>query len=185
MPVPATLSKCPPTTVTPPPRYRAPKRHFQPASPMRPPTQSSTPPFLQVRPTQPPSRLETEPLLSLLFQSEGLLPRMQPPLRPNRLTPPSLTRTERIMLRRPSPSPRSQRNRRRAPLHRLFRLPRDLSLITSLGLIAFIAVCSLTLIQIGNVTAQKTCPSSGGGSKPSSDSAQRITDTLAGSVSQG
>src|SRR5882757_1991477 len=83
MPVPSTLNKCLPTTVTPPPRYRAPKRHFQPASPMRPPTQSSIPPFSQVRPTPPPSRLETEPLLSLLFQSEEHLPRMQPPFRPN------------------------------------------------------------------------------------------------------
>src|SRR5712671_6678792 len=117
MPIPSTSNKCAPTTVTPPPRYRAPKRHFQPVSPMRPPIQSSIPPFSQVRPTQPPSRLETEPLLSLLFQSEGHLPRTQPPLRPNRLAPPSLTRTERIMLRRPSPSPRSQRNRRGAPLH--------------------------------------------------------------------
>src|SRR5712672_4444198 len=147
MPIPSTLNKCSPTTVTPPPKYRAPKRHFSPASPMRPPTQPSTPPFLQARPTRPPSRLETEPLLSLLFQSEGRSPTTQLPLRPNQLTPPSLTRTERIMLRRPSPSPRSQRNQKRAPLHRLFRLPRDLSLITSLGLIAFIAVCSLTLIQ--------------------------------------
>src|SRR5712675_3031429 len=135
--------------------------------------------------TPPPSRLETEPLLSLLFQSEGRLPRTQPPLRPNRLAPPSLTRTERIMLRRPSPSPRSQRNRRGAPLRHLFRLPRDLSLVTSLGLIAFIVVCSLAMIQLGNATARRTCPPSGGGSKPSSDSAQRITDTLAGSVSQG
>src|SRR5712672_3960486 len=177
MPVPATLSKCPPTAVTPPPRYRAPKRHFQPASPMRPPTQSSIPPFSQVRPTPPPSRLETEPLLSLLFQSEGHLPRTQPPLRPNRLTPLSLTRTERIMLRRPSPSPRSQRNQRRARLCRLFQFPRDLSLVTSLGLIAFIAVCSLALIQIGNTTAQKTCPPSGGGSRPSSGSTQHITNT--------
>src|SRR5712672_1977887 len=110
MPIPSTLNKCSPTTVTPPPKYRAPKRHFQPASPMRPPTQSSMPPFSQAQPTQPPSRLEMEPLLSLLFQSEGRLPRTQPPLRPNRLAPPSLTRTERIMLRHPSPSPRSQRH---------------------------------------------------------------------------
>src|SRR5882672_444925 len=171
MPIPSTLNKCPPTAVTPPPRYRAPKRHFQPASPMRPPTQSSIPPFSQVRPTQPPSRLETEPLLSLLFQSEGRLPRTQPPLRPNRLTPPSLTRTERIMLRRPSPSPRSQRNRRRVPLCHHFQLPRDLNLVTSLGLIACIAVCSLILIHIGNATARKTCPPSGGGFRPSNDSA--------------
>src|SRR5712671_2979629 len=182
MPIPSTLNKCSPTTVTPPPKYRAPKRHFSPASPMRPPTQPSTPPFSQARPTQPPSRLETEPLLSLLFQSEGRSPATQLPLRPNRLVPP--TRTERIMLRRPSPAPRSQRNLRRARLHHLFRLPRDLSLVTSLGLIAFIAVCSLALIQIGNATARKTCPPSGGGSRPLSDSAQRITDTLAGSVSQ-
>src|SRR5712671_6721364 len=185
MPIPSTLNKCPPMAVTPPPKYRAPKWHFLPASPMRPPTQSSTPPISQIQPTQPPSRLETEPLLSLLFQSEGHLPRTQSPLRPNRRPPPPLTRMERIMLRRPSPSPRSQRNPRRAPLHRLFRLPRDLSLVTSLGLIAFIAVCSLTLIQLGSVTARKTCPPSGGGSRPLSDSAQRITDTLAGSVSQG
>src|SRR5712672_421605 len=150
-----------------------------------PSTQPSMPPFSQGQPTQPPPRLETEPLLSLLFQSEGRSPAMQPPLRPNRLTPPTLTRTERIMLRRPSPSPQSQRNRRGTPLRRLFHHPRDLSLITSLGLIAFIAVCSLALIQVGSATARKNCPPSGGGSKPSSNSAQRITDTLAGSVSQG
>src|SRR5712671_91745 len=149
MPIPSTLNKCPPTAVTPLPRYRAPKRHFQPASPMRPPTQSSIPPFLQVRPAQPPPRLETDPLLSLLFQSEGRSSVIPTPLRPNRLAPPRLTRTERIMLRRPSPSPRSQRNRRGAPLRHLFRLPRDLSMITSLGLIAFIAVCTLALIQVG------------------------------------
>src|SRR5712672_4118117 len=147
MPIPSTLNKCSPITVTPPPRYRAPKQHFLPASPMRPPTQSSTPPSSQARPTQPPSRLETDPLLSRLFQSEGHSSRIRPPLRPNRLIPPSLTRTERVMLRRPSPSPRSQRNQRRAPLRRLFRLPRDLSLVTSLGLIAFIAVCSLILLH--------------------------------------
>src|SRR5712672_3124465 len=149
-----------PMTVTPPPKYRAPKRHFLPTSPMRPPMQSSTPPYSQERPTQPPSRLETEPLLSLLFQSEGRSPAMPSPLRPNRLAPPSLTRTERIMLRRPSPSPQSQRNRRGTPLRRLFHHPRDLSLITSLGLIAFIAVCSLALIQVGSATARRTCPPS-------------------------
>src|SRR5882757_9861392 len=182
MPIPSTPNKCAPMAVTPPPKYRAPKRHFQPASPMRPPTRSSIPLSSQVRPMPPPSRLETEPLLSLLFQSEGHLPRTQPLLRPNRLAPPSLTRTERIMLRRPSPSPRSQRNRRGAPLRHLFRLPRDLSLVASLGLIAVIAVCSLTLIHIGNITARKTCLPSGGGSRPSSDSVQRITDNLAGSV---
>src|SRR5712672_80998 len=126
MPIPSTLNKCSPMAVTPPLRYQAPKRHFQPASPMRPPTQSSTPPFSQVQLTQPPSRLETEPLLSLLFQSEGHLPRTQPPLRPNRLAPPPLTRTERIMLRRPSPSPRSQRNQKRVSLLHRFQLPRDL-----------------------------------------------------------
>src|SRR5712671_5284841 len=125
MPIPSTLNKCSPTTVTPPPKYRAPKRHFSPTSPMRPPPQSSTPPFSQARPTQPPPRLETEPLLSLLFQSEGRSRATQPPLRPNRLAlptrlaPPTLTRTERIMLRRPSPSPRSQRNQRRARLRHL------------------------------------------------------------------
>src|SRR5712671_3225916 len=123
MPVPSTLNKCSPVTVTPPPKYQAPKRHFSPTSPMRPPTQSSTLPFSQARPMQPPSRLETEPLLSLLFQSEGRSPATQPPLRPNRLVPPSLTRMERIMLRRPSPSPQSQRNLKRARLHHLFRLP--------------------------------------------------------------
>src|SRR5712671_3294909 len=117
MPIPSTLNKCQTTTVTPPPRYRAPKRHFLSAPLTRPPTQSSTPPYSQERPTQPPSRLETEPLLSLLFQSEGRSPAMPSPLRPNRLAPPSLTRTERIMLRCPSPSPRSQRNLKRVRLH--------------------------------------------------------------------
>src|SRR5712672_2406219 len=108
---------------------------------MRPPTQSSMPPHSQARPTQPPSRLETELLLSLLFQSGGHSPTVPSPLRPNRLVPPPLTRTERIMLRRPSPSPRSSRNPRKAHLCRLFRFPRDLNLVTSLGLIAFVAVC--------------------------------------------
>src|SRR5712671_1388826 len=186
MPIPLTLNKCTPTAVTPPPRYKAPKRHFTPTSPMRSPTHSSMPLYSQARPTQPPSRLETELLLSLLFQSGGHSPTVPSPLRPNRLVPPPLTRTERIMLRRPSPSPRSSRNPRRVYLHPRFRFPRDLSLITSLGLIAFIAVCSLALIQIGNATAQRTCPPSGGGLKLSGDTTQHITDnTLAGSVSQG
>src|SRR5712675_123666 len=125
-----------------------------------------------------------EPLLSLLFQSEGRSPVMPSPLRPNRLVPLPLTRTERIMLRRPSPSPQSSRDPRRAHPRPRFRFPRDLSLITSLRLIAFIAVCSLALIQIGSATARKTCPPSGGGLKPLDDTAQRITGTLAGSVSQ-
>src|SRR5712671_5679713 len=99
MPIPSTTNKCSLKSITPPPRYQAPKRHFLPASPMRPPTQSLTLPSSQARPTQPPSRLETEPLISLLFQSEGHSPGTQPPLRPNRLVHPSLTRTERIMLR--------------------------------------------------------------------------------------
>src|SRR5712671_1328818 len=186
MPIPSTLNKCPPTTVTPPPRYRAPKRHFLPAPPMRPPMQTSTQPSSQARPTRPLSRLETEPLLSLLFQSEGRSPVMPSPLRPNRLIPPPLTRTERIMLRRPSPSPRSSRDPRRAHPHLRFRFPRDLSLITSLGLIAIVAVCSLALIQIGSATAQKTCPPYEGGLRLLDDTTQHITNsTWAGSVSQG
>jgi len=180
MPVPSTLNKCTPTAVPPPPRYRAPKRHFLPAPPLRRPPSSSTPSSLPARTPREPSRLETEPLISLLFQSEEHLPTRPPPLRPNRLMPP--TRTERIMLRRPSPSPRQKK----VPLRRLFRFPRDLSLVTSLGLIALIAVCSLALVQIGNATARRTCPTSGGKSRPSTDTTQHITDgTLAGSASQG
>src|SRR5712671_6382552 len=98
MPVPSTLDKCTPTAVAPPPRYRAPKRHFLLAPPLRQPTQSSTPPSLPAPALRIPSRLETEPLISLLFQSEGCSPIRPPPLRLNRLAPPTLTRTERIML---------------------------------------------------------------------------------------
>jgi len=175
-----------PTAVTPPPRYRAPKRHFLPASPMRPPMQSSTLPSSQAQPTPPPFLLETEPLLSLLSQSGGRSPIAPTPLRPNWLIPPLLTRTERIMLRRPSPFPWSPHNPRRAHPRPRFRFPRDLSLIASLGLIAIVAVCSLALLQIGNTSARKTCPTSGGGSKLSGGTTQHITDsTLAGSVSQG
>src|SRR5712671_2493573 len=173
MPIPSTLNKCTPTAVTPLPRYRAPKRHFLPAPPMRPPTQSATPPSSQARPTLPPSRSETELLLSLLSQLEGRSPTMTSPLRPNQLAPLPLTRTERIMLRHPSPSPRSSHGPRRAHPRPLCRFPRDLSLITSLRLIAVIAVCSLALIQIGSATARKTCPPSGGGLKPLSNSGQQ------------
>src|SRR5882757_3504968 len=183
MPVPPTLNKCPPATVPPPPRYRAPKRHFLPAPLVRQPPQSSTLPSSPAQERRAPSRLETEPLISLLFQSEGRSPIRPPLLRPNRLVTP--TRTERIMLRRPSPSPRNPRQRR-THLRRLFRFPRDLNLVTSLGLIALVAVCSLALIQIGNATARKTCPPFGGRSRPSTDTTQHITDsTQAGSVSQG
>jgi len=184
--IPSTLNKCTPTAVTPPPRYRAPKRHFLPAPPTRAPPQLSMPQSSQGQAARVPSRLETEPLISLLFQSEGHSPIVPPPLRPNRQVPPPLTRTERIMLRPPSPSRQFLRTPRRARLRHLFQFPRDLSLVTSLGLIALIAGCALGLIQIGNATAQKTCPPSGGRSRPSSDTIQHITDdTPVGSVSQG
>src|SRR5712672_979322 len=70
MPIPSTLNKCQPTTVTPPPRYKAPKQHFLPSPPSRTPPRSSTPQYSQGRTTRVPSRLETEPLASLLFPSE-------------------------------------------------------------------------------------------------------------------
>src|SRR5712671_436411 len=114
MPIPSTLNKCTPTAVTPPPRYRAPKRHFLPAPPTRAPLQPSMPQSSQGQATRVPSRLETEPLISLLFQLEGHSPTVPPPLRPNQQVPPPLMRTERIMLRRPSPSPQFLRAPRKA-----------------------------------------------------------------------
>src|SRR5712672_2303654 len=125
MPIPSTLNKCQPATITPPPRYKAPKRHFLLSPPSRTPLRSSTPQSSQGRATQAPSRLETEPLVSLLFPSEECssmrtpLPRFRANQRP--ISP--LSRTERIMLHRPSPSPRFPRAQRkvRHPYH--FRFP--------------------------------------------------------------
>src|SRR5882672_7249414 len=128
MPVPSTLNKCHPATVTLPLRYKAPKRHFLPSPPSRTPPRSSTPQFSQGRPARVQSRLEMEPLVSLLFPSEepSSTPIRSPHFRANQrpISPPS--RTERIMLRRPSPSPRFPRTQRRARHPHQFRFPRDL-----------------------------------------------------------
>src|SRR5712672_2787241 len=186
MPIPSTLNKCPPTTVPPPPRYRAPKRHFLPAPPSRTPPRSSTPQSLQGRAARVPSRLETEPLVSLLFPSEepSSTPIRSPRFRANQRPISPLSRTERIMLRRPSPSPQFPRAQRKArhPLH--FRFPRDLRLITALGLVALTIVYSLALIQIGIATAQKPCSRSGSKSKLSGGTTQVTDVTPEGSVSQ-
>src|SRR5712672_2873562 len=116
MPIPSTLNKCSPM-ITPLPKYKAPKRHFLPSPPLRTPPRSSTPQSSQGRTAQVPSRLETEPLVSLLFQLEGHSLTPATPLRPNPRSTPPLTRTERIMLHRPSPSPRFPHDQRRARLH--------------------------------------------------------------------
>src|SRR5712672_1097340 len=128
MPVPSTLNKCQPTTVTPPPRYKAPKRHFLPSPPSRTPPWSSTPQFSQGRAAQVPSRLEMEPLVSLLFPSEerSSTPTPLPRFRANQWPTSPLSRMERIMLRRPSPSPRFPRTQRRAHHPYRFRFPQDL-----------------------------------------------------------
>src|SRR5712671_4628155 len=108
MPVPSTNHKCQPPTVTPPPRYRAPKRHFHPSPLSRTPLQSLIPLSSPARPVQAPSRLETEPLTSLLFPSEepSSTPTQTYRFRANQRPISPLSRTERIMLRHPSPSPR-------------------------------------------------------------------------------
>src|SRR5712675_3080621 len=157
MPIPSTLNKCQPVAVTPPPRYKAPKRHFLPSPPSRTPLRSSTPQSSQGRATRVPSRLETEPLVSLLFPSEepSSTPIRSHPFRANQRPTSPLSRTERTMLRRPSPSPRFPRAQRRARHLPLFRFPRDLRLITALGLAALTIVYSLALIQIGIATATK------------------------------
>src|SRR5712675_708244 len=186
MPIPSTLNKYQPAAITPPPRYKAPKRHFLPSPPSRTPPRSSTPQYLQGRTARAPSRLETEPLVSLLFPSEepSSMPTRSPYFRANQrpISPPS--RTERIMLRRPSPSRRSTRTQRRAhhPLH--FRFPRDLRLITALGLVALTIVYSLALIQIGIATAPRRCSHSGNGSKLSGSIIQSTDATPEGSASQ-
>src|SRR5712671_3236325 len=183
MPIPSTRNKCQPTTLTPPPRYKAPKRHFLPNPPSRTPPRSSTPQSSQERAAPVPSRLETEPLVSLLFRSEERSSTPTPPrhFRANQRPTSPLSRTERIMLRRPSPSPRFPRAQRRArpPYH--FRFPRDLRLIIALGLVALTIVYSLALIQIGIATALKPCSHSGSKSKLSGNIIQNIDDTLEGS----
>src|SRR5712671_8164334 len=107
MPILSTLNKCQPTAVTPPPRYKAPKRHFLPAPLSRMPLRSSTPQSSQGRTAWVPSRLETEPLVSLLFPSEerSSTPTPSPHFRANQRPTSPLSRTERIMLYCPSPSP--------------------------------------------------------------------------------
>src|SRR5712672_811780 len=186
MPVPSTLNKCQPTAITPPPRYKAPKRHFLPSPPSRTPPWSSTPQSSQGRAARVPSRLETEPLVSLLFPSEepSSTTIRSPPFRANQRPTSPLSRTERIMLRHPSPSlrfPRAQRRARRPPL---FQFPRDLKMITALGLVALTIVYSLALIQIGIPTVQKRCAHSGDGSKLSGSIIQNTDATPEGSVSQ-
>src|SRR5712671_4498796 len=170
MPIPSTLNKCQPAAITPPPRYKAPKRHFLPSPPSRTPPRSSTPQYLQGRTARAPSRLETEPLVSLLFPSEepSSTPTRSPHFRANQrpISPPS--RTERIMLRR--------------PLH--FRVPRDLRMIIALGLAALTIVYSLALIQIGIATVPKHCSHSGDRSKLSGSIIQNTDATPEGSASQ-
>src|SRR5712672_545953 len=186
MPVPSTLNKCQPTTVTPPPRYKAPKRHFLPSPPSRTPPWSSTLQFSQGQAAQVPSRLEMEPLVSLLFPSEerSSTPTPSRHFRANQRPTSPLSRTERIMLRHPSPSPRFPRAQRRArPPHR-FQFPRDLRLITALGLVALTIVYSLALIQIGIATVPKPCSHSGDKSRLSGSITQNTDDTPEGSASQ-
>src|SRR5712671_3675120 len=186
MPIPSTRNKCQPTTLTPPPRYKAPKRHFLPNPLSRTPPRSSTPQSPQGRAAPVPSRLETEPLASLLFPSEERSSTPTPPrrFRANQRPTSPLSRTERIMLRRPSPSPQFPHAQRRArpPFH--FRFPRDLRLITALGLAALTIVYSLALIQIGIATVPKRCLHSGDGSKLSGSIIQSTDATPEGSVSQ-
>src|SRR5712671_720563 len=186
MPIPSTLNKCQPTAITPPPRYKAPKRHFLPSPPSRTPPWSSTPQSSQGRAARGTSRLETEPLVSLLFPSEerSSTPTPSPRFRANQRPTLPLSRTERIMLHRPSPSPRFPRAQRRAcPLHH-FQFPRDLRLITALGLVALTIGYSLALIQIGIATAPKPCSHSGSESKLSEGTIQNTDITPEGSVSQ-
>src|SRR5712672_2405214 len=154
MPIASTGNKCQPATITPPPRYKAPKRHFLPNPPSRTPPRSSTPQSSQGRTVRVPSRLETEPLASLLFPSEepSSTPTLLRHFRANQRPTSPLSRTERIMIRHPSPSPRFPRAQRRARHPPLFRFPRDLRLITALGLVALTIVYSLALIQIGIAT---------------------------------
>src|SRR5712671_4411833 len=98
MPIPSTLNKCQPVTITPPPRYKAPKRHFLPNPPSNTPPRSSTPQSSQGRAARVPSRLETEPLVSLLFLSEEHSSTPTPPhhFRANQRPTSPLSRTERI-----------------------------------------------------------------------------------------
>src|SRR5882672_710502 len=186
MPVPSTLNKCHPATVTLPLRYKAPKRHFLPSPPSRTPPRSSTPQSSQGRTARVPSRLEMEPLISLLFPSEERSSTLTPPgpFRANQQPTSPLSRTERIMLRRPLPSPRFLRAQRRAHRPHHFRFPLDLRLITTLGLAALTIVYSLVLIQIGIATATKPCSHSGSKSKLSESTIQNTDVTPEGSVSQ-
>src|SRR5712672_1561709 len=186
MPIPSTLNKCQPATITPPPRYKAPKRHFLLSPPSRTPPRSSTPQSSQGRAAQAPSRLETEPLVSLLFPSEerSSTSTPSPRFRANQRPTLPLSRTERIMLQRPSPSPQFPRVQKRACHPYRFRFPRDLRLITALGLVALTIVYSRALIQIGIATAQKPCSRSGSKSKLSGGTIQNTDVTPEGSVSQ-
>jgi len=186
MPIPSTLNKCQPTAITPLPRYKAPKRHFLLSPPSRTPPRSSTLQSLQGQAAWVPSRLETEPLVSLLFPSEerSSTPTLSPRFRANQWPILPLSRTERIMLRRPSPSPRFPHAQRRARHPYCFRFPQDLRIITALGLVALTIVYSLALIQIGIATATKPCSHSGGGSRLSGGTTQNTDVTPEGSVSQ-
>src|SRR5712671_6406159 len=128
-----------------------------------------------------------EPLVSLLFPSEehSSTPTPLPRFRANQRPILPLSRTERIMLRRPSPSPRFPHAQRKAHHQHPFRFPRDLRMITALGLVALTIVNSLALIQIGIATAARPCSRSGGGSKLSGNIMQHMADvTPEGSVSQ-
>src|SRR5712671_2405873 len=187
MPIPSTLNKCQPPTVTLPPRYKAPKWHFLPSPPSRTPPQSSTLQSSQGRAARVPSRLETEPLIALLFllEERSSTPTQLPRFRANQWPNSPLSRMERIMLHRPSPSPQFPCAQRRAHHPYCSRVPRDLRLITTLGLVALTIVYSLVLIQIGIATATKPCSHSGSGSRLSGNITQNMADvTPEGSVSQ-
>src|SRR5712675_1691367 len=112
------------------------------------PLQSLTPQSLQGRRLPAPSRLETEPLTSLLFSLEecSLMPPQQPHFRANQWNISPLSRTERIMLRHPSPSPQFLYVQRRLPCLCCYLSPHDLRLIAALGLVVLVVVYSLVLI---------------------------------------
>src|SRR5712671_1177468 len=113
------------------------------------------------------------------------MPTPLPRFRANQRPTSPLSRMERIMLRHPSPSPRFPHAQRRARHPYCFQFPRDLKLITALGLIALTIVYSLVLIQIGIATATRSCSRSGNGSRLLGGTTQNTADvTPEGSVSQ-
>jgi len=151
-----------------PAKYRAPKWHFQPASPMRPPTQSSTPPFSQARPRSPcQTRDGTAPLsfvpIGGTFIKDTATPQTEP-------TNPPVTNKDGED-HAPSPlalSPIQWQSEKSASPPPLPTPPRPQPDHESRANSVHSSVLT-DLIQIGNVTARKTCPPSGGGSRPSSE----------------